>query len=229
MPFLFLIYSFFSSLSFANPELLVVEDPPIYYGVDLDKIEELKHQQFQAHDIGWSGIGKEGLTRVYLAPNAESADLWIEIMKKRHYKSKFIELEDHADYTLWDEEQVIISQFGLLMILVQGERIEERRDDLQALFIEEGPVTPSLPEIRLTETGFQLKIESPWEYSFVGGKPIYTSTMIEFIHLPETITVWNRFAQSYRFQLQKEPQKDGVLLFYEILPDEVPILEKKTK
>ena len=210
------------SLSLANPQ-----PTHSYNGVDISKIGELKHQHFQSHQIGWSGIGAEGLTRVYLAPNQEAAALWIKKMKKRHYKSSFIELDDQADLTLWDEESVLISQFGLLLVLVQGERLEERREALQALFVEEEPVIPSTPEIILTADSYQLRIDGDWRYTFVGGTPIYTPTMIEFTHLPDTITVWNIFAQSHQFALQKQATREGILLFYDYHQDEVATPNKK--
>lgn len=200
---------------------------PIYYGVDLDKLENLTHQHFQSHEIGWSGIGKQGLTRVYLAPNEEAAALWIQKMKKRHYKSSFVEVQDHADLTLWDEEGVIISQFGLLLILVQGEQPEKRKEALQALFIEEEAVVSPTPTILLTEEHYQIKLDDGWEYSFIGGTPVYTPNLIAFTQLPDTITAWNKFAQSHRFQLQKQATNQGVLLFYEYLPNEIPIRNKK--
>jgi hypothetical protein len=200
-----------------------------YYGVDLDKIQNLKHQSFQSHELGWSGIAKEGLTRVYFAPNEESATLWIETMKKRHYKSNFIEVEDLADYTLWDEELVLISQFDSLLILVQGERVEERRTEVQVFFVTEKPVVPLTPKILKTNTGYRIGLESGWEYSFMGGNPVYQQDWIEFVELPEMITIWNMLARSHRFALVTE----NTILSYQLLPNEIPVLKptgsKKSK
>ena len=200
-----------------------------YYGVYLDNIQNLKHQSFQSHELGWSGISKEGLTRVYFAPNEESATLWIETIKKRHYKSKFIEVEDLADYTLWDEESVLISQFDSLLILVQGDRVEERRTETQVLFVTEKPVIPLTPKILKTNSGYRIGLEPGWEYSFMGGRPVYQQDGIEFIELPTQITICNRLARSYRFALVVEK----ALTTYQLLPEEIPVLKpirsKKSK
>ena len=110
-----------------------------YYGVHLDNIQNLKHQSFQSHELGWSGISKEGLT------------------------------------------------------------------------------------------GYRIGLEPGWEYSFMGGRPVYQQDGIEFIELPTQITICNRLARSYRFALVVEK----ALSTYQLLPEEIPVLKptrpKKSK
>lgn len=186
--------------------------------VDTSAIEDLKRSGFESHDTGWFGLSAEWAQRIYIGDTEAEVSQWFIRMQTQYYKQKLQPVEGDWDEGLGSDEFLMV-RLNNIGLFCQGNNptlcISHLKSRIVNIELESECNTPAA---QLT-TNNLWRLNTHCKYIFTGGQPVYQDQADEilFTTLPNTIVVYNQYAQSWRYELTdqtsyvlKEPHKASV-------------------
>ncbi len=158
-----------------------------------------KRANFESHATGWMGLDKQWIQRIYVGKTESDVQVWFERMQAQYYKHKLEVREGDWTEGLGNDEllMVRIEELGLLC---HGSNPEQCIANLMNLQIDRDSAcpppegTPMLQQVWLLP--YQL---GNCNVLFTGGSPSYQENGVLFTQLPDSIVVYNQFAESWKY------------------------------
>ena len=169
--------------------------------IDTQGLEQYKRAHFESHETGWFGLNSEWAQRIYIGDSEEQTTIWMSQMQRQYYKQKIAPIDGEWDEGLGNSEFMII-RMQTLGLLCQGKRAALCIEHLQNRIVD---VESSCGAPTTTQNGDLWTVQLPdsdCQMMFQGGHPIYDSEVLQFTELPTTITIYNRYARSWKYTRQ---------------------------
>lgn len=169
--------------------------------IDTVELGQYKRAQFESHETGWFGLNAEWAQRIYMGETEGQAALWMSQMQTQYYKQKVEPIEGEWDEGLGNAEFMMV-RIENLGLLCQGKQAALCIDHLKSRIVD---TESSCPAPTITKDGYLWTIqvaETDCHFMFQGGQPIYDREQLQFSELPATITIYNRYAMSWKYRQQ---------------------------
>ena len=170
--------------------------------IDTVGLENYKRANFESHETGWYGLNSEWAQRIYIGSNEEETSRWLIQMQAQYYKQKVQPIEGDWDEGFGNEEFLMV-RLQNMGLLCQGTNANLCIEQLRSRIVD---VESSCPVPTITESNRVWSVELPksaCKLTFQGGSPTYQSETLQFIGLPNTLTVYNRYAMSWQYTLEE--------------------------
>ena len=183
-------------ISFYVGVLILVSDArPI---IDTGGLEGYKRSHFESHETGWFGLNSQWAQRIYIGETEAQTMLWMSQMQTQYYKQKIEPIEGSWDEGLGNPAFMMV-RIQTLGLLCQGKQAALCIEHLQSRIVDVESICPA-PTITKIEHLWRIGVsDSNCSIMFQGGQPIYDSDELQFSELPDTITVYNRYAMSWKY------------------------------
>ena len=168
--------------------------------IDTADLENYKRASFESHQTGWYGRNAEWSQRIYIGLQEEDASRWLAQMQTQYYKQKVQPIEGDWDEGFGNEEFLMV-RIHTIGLLCQGTSANLCIEHLRSRIVD---VESSCPAPRVTQDNQVWSIQvqkSDCKLTFQGGTPTYQSDILQFTELPNTLTVYNRYAMSWQYML----------------------------
>ena len=172
--------------------------------IDTSSLSNLKRSNFESHATGWMGLTSDWVQRIYIGPSTEHVTLWIETIKQQHYKESFQQVPPvHTNAILaWQSDNLYIVQFDNVGLACHGHHALQCVDVLQSQ-MNTTSIPCSKPTVveHLENSLYEVQVEQGCNFLFKGGTPIYREDGLFFSEIPELLTIYNRWAESWQWRL----------------------------
>ena len=170
--------------------------------IDTQGFKQYKRAHFESHETGWFGLNSEWAQRIYVGDTEEQTTTWMSQMQRQYYKQKIEPIEGKWDDGLGNSEFMII-RMQTLGLLCQGKQAALCIEHLQSRIVNVESSCPT-PTIVQDETLWTIEVSDPnCQLMFQGGQPLYNTDSLQFSELPTTITLYNRYARSWKYTRQE--------------------------
>ena len=172
------------------------------YRIDTQSIPDLQRSSFESHMTGWMGLSPKWVQRIYVGPNLESTQVWIDRMKSQHYKETFVSVPPFREDAIQaiQSDNMYILQLNNVVLACYGEYSMQCVDELQNRMTSSSiPCAPPKVIQYLEDTQQQIQLTDGCGLLFVGGRPNYKSDGLTFDELPSKVTIYNRWAESWQW------------------------------
>ena len=177
--------------------------------IDTSSLPNLKRSNFESHVTGWMGLTPDWVQRVYVGQSSEHVTMWVERIQQQHYKETFKEVTPvHSNATLaWQSDNLYIVQFGEVGLSCHGEHALQCVDTLQTQMTSNSTPcgTPTIVE-HLENNLYEIQVTQGCQFVFKGGTPIYRADGLFFSDVPDVLTIYNRWAESWQWQFDASRQ-----------------------
>ena len=169
--------------------------------IDTNELTQYKRAHFESHETGWFGLNAEWAQRIYIGKSEADTARWFSQMQAQYYKQKFQPVEGSWDEGLGNPEFMMV-RIGTLGLLCQGKQSELCIEHLQSRIVDVESSCPT-PTITQDEALWTIAIsQSNCQLMFQGGQPVYNTDRLQFSELPTTLTLYNQYAMSWKYERQ---------------------------
>ena len=169
--------------------------------IDTQDFEQYKRAHFESHETGWFGLNAEWAQRIYIGKSEGDTARWLSQMQAQYYKQKLEPVEGSWDEGLGNPEFMMV-RMGTLGLLCQGKQAKLCMEHLQSRIVDIESSCPT-PTITQDETLWTIALSDPdCQLMFQGGQPVYNTDRLQFSELPTTITLYNQYAMSWKYERQ---------------------------
>lgn len=172
--------------------------------IDTSTLSNLKRSNFESHATGWMGLTPDWVQRIYVGQSPDQVTIWIETLKQLHYKETFEAIPPvHSNATLaFKSDNVYIVQMDTIGLSCHGQHALQCVDVLVTqMTASSTPCTePTIVE-HLEHNLYEVQVSQGCHFLFKGGSPIYRHDGLFFSEIPEFLTIYNRWAESWQWRL----------------------------
>ena len=166
--------------------------------IDTSGLDQYKRAHFESHETGWFGLNSEWAQRIYIGESEEDTTRWLSQMQTQYYKQKLDPVEGEWDEGLGNPEFMLV-RIQNLGLLCQGKQASLCIEQLNSQIVDVESPCP-VPTATKFENLWTIRVSEPdCQIMFQGGQPVYDSDTLQFSELPTTITVYNRYAMSWKY------------------------------
>ena len=187
--------TFFLSLLFRTAAAVPV--------IDTQDFEQYKRSHFESHETGWFGLNAEWAQRIYIGESEDDTAEWFSRMQTQYYKQKMEPIEGDWDEG-WGNPDFMMVRIQTLGLLCQGTQASLCIEHLRSRIVEINDSICPAPTVKSDGYLWIIQVsDTACSFSFQGGQPVYDRETLQFSELPTTITIYNRYAMSWKYTRQE--------------------------
>ena len=171
----------------------------LHTGIPTQGIEGFSDPLYQTTATGWSTLVEDGLLRVFVAQDAETAAAWLVTMQEKLARFDPQPYLEYADEALGDGETILLFRDGNVAVLVHTKANALRWADAALAAISDEPVPwPTPPALLRDDLGWwRLSAPGAAHISYVGGERLEEGGLM-FSRPPRAGIAWDAWGRAAR-------------------------------
>ena len=174
-------------------------------GIPTEGIEGFSIPMYQSTATGWSAQVEDGLVRVFVATDQETAQEWVVTMQKKLVKFDPQPYPEFADEALGDGETILLFHDGNIAVLIHTKANALHWGQIALDAISDEPVPwPSPPLLMQSELGWwRLDAPGATHIAYVGGERLADGGLT-FVQPPRAAVAWDAWGRAARVEFDEQ-------------------------
>ena len=173
----------------------------LHTGIPLDGIEGSSLPMYQSTATGWSTLVEDGLVRVFVARDVETATAWMITFQEKLAKFDPQPYPEFADEALGDGESILLFRDGNISVLIHTKANALHWAEITLAAISDEPAPwPEPPLLMKDDLGWwRLDAPSATHIAYVGGERL-DSGGLTFTAPPRAAVAWDGWGRASRVE-----------------------------
>ncbi|MFT5683832.1 MAG: hypothetical protein ACI8RZ_004764 [Myxococcota bacterium] len=173
----------------------------LHTGIPTTGVEGFAAPMYQTTETGWTALVEDGLVRVFVGRDAESATAWVVTMQKKLEKFEPHPYPEFADEALGDGETILLFRDGNIAVLIHTKANALVWGEVALAAISDEQIPWPAPPILLQDDLGWWRLSAPGaaHIAYVGGERLSAGGLV-FSHPPRAGVAWDAWGRAARVE-----------------------------